>query len=144
MSDPFSIVKSSSAHDILFNRIWLQGMVLRGVFYGIAFALCCSCIHLLMSKQSGSSASPPKKGLLAYVLFLLLLSTIFMVLGGIENEKAYIFHPDYPGGPASFALADSSPIPVTVTICFVLLQWAADGLLVSAFYRIQLSRLSLV
>jgi hypothetical protein len=130
MSDPFSIVKSSSAHDILFNKIWLQGMVLRGVFYGIAFALCCSCIHLLTSKQSRLSAPPQKRGLLAYVFFLLLFSTIFMALGGIENERAYIFHSDYPGGPASFALADSSAIPVTETVCFILLQWAADGLLV--------------
>ncbi|KAF7783431.1 hypothetical protein Agabi119p4_1455 [Agaricus bisporus var. burnettii] len=130
MSDPFSIVKSSSSRDLLFNRIWLQGMVLRGVFYGIVFTLCCSCIHLLVSRQAKSSTPPRKRWLLAYVSFLLLLSTIVMVLGGIQNEEAYIFHSDYPGGPATFTLGDSSAIPIAQSICFILLQWATDGLLI--------------
>lgn len=110
-------------------------MVLRGVCYGIVVTLSLSCIHLFTSRAPKPPRSPATGGwqsrwLLAYVVLLLLLSSAAMVIEGIEIEKAYIFHSDHPGGPAGFVLGDNSTLIAGDAICFVLLQWAADGLLV--------------
>lgn len=68
--------------------------------------------------------------LLIYVILLLIISSIAFGLWMKEVEVAYIYHSGDPGGPGIFMLQDASVFVDGEIICFVLLQWAADGLLV--------------
>jgi len=52
-----------------------------------------------------------------------------MGLSSKEIEVAYVGHLDYPGGPVLFILQDTSFFIAGGAVCFVLLQWAVDGLL---------------
>ncbi|KXN80820.1 hypothetical protein AN958_07256 [Leucoagaricus sp. SymC.cos] len=114
------------------NKVWLQGLVLTGVLYGIVVMHCCSCMSLLASNCSkllGASTDGQRRWLRLYVGFLFVISTTGMALHWKGSEIAFIHHSGDYGGPALYTANDTSAVAVAVAVCFIVLQWAADGLL---------------
>ncbi len=120
--------------ELLVSKLWIQGTILTAMCYGIVVALCFSCFQLLLSRppklSAGGVLHKQRSRLLFYVLFLFLLATVSIGLSSKESEVAYVHYQDFPGGPAFFILQDTSVFIAGGAICFVLLQWAVDGLLV--------------
>lgn len=129
---PITSNQQSGPDQLLISKLWVHGMILTGVCYGIVVVLSFSCIQLLLSKPWGppGSLQRQKAILFSYVAVLFILATISMGFSSKEIEIAYVHHQDFPGGPAFFILHDTSLFIAGGAICFVLLQWMVDGLLV--------------
>lgn len=93
------------------------------------------CADALLHKKHVAHAR--KYALFAYSSFILVLATLAIGLAIRWGEMVFVDDRNYPGGPAIFYNAfDSYWVPIASNSCFVVLNLAANAMLVSIAFRL--------
>jgi hypothetical protein len=99
---------------------------------GILFTLFVQCVYLL--RNSVVARTKQAKMLSVYSFVLWVLATLG-IAGNIKFiQMTYIDYRNYPGGPNAFTF-DFYTLPINMLglVVYVLMNWAADGLLVRSW-----------
>ncbi|PPQ64041.1 hypothetical protein CVT24_008854 [Panaeolus cyanescens] len=122
------------------ERTWLQGSILSAVTYGVNLTLFTLNVVLLTSRTSNSqdrdsvqrSRNLTKRYLLIYVLVMFILSTLTMASQAKMTELGFVDNRNFPGGPSAYeAQMFSIPISSMGNVCFSIMNWLSDCLLVN-------------
>ena len=99
-------------------------------FLGMLLLLFIQCCHVLLRKDP--SRDSRRWALFTYTLAIFILATLALGSSLKWNELAFIDQRAYPGGPSAFYKAYFSYwVTMFSSSCFIVLNWMADGLLVS-------------
>ncbi|TEB33420.1 hypothetical protein FA13DRAFT_1708233 [Coprinellus micaceus] len=118
--------------DFWMERSNLAGIMIACVAYGILFTLFVQCVYLL--RNSVVARTKQAKMLSVYSFVLWVLATLG-IAGNIKFiQMTYIDYRNYPGGPNAFTF-DFYTLPINMLglVVYVLMNWAADGLLLYRF-----------
>ena len=127
-----------SASDLWLERSNFDSVIISGTAYGVHLTLFLIVAHHLVrhppsTRTSGKTHVP--WGLVAYITWNFILGTIGIAAEGRFNELTYVDDRNYPGGPNAFFIAQYGDfINIFGTVAYVVLNWFADGLVVSAFH----------
>jgi len=122
-------------HDKMFARIFadkaaLQGALLCNLTYGIEMALFAICIKLLRGQVQNHNLRV-KRGSIAFMLVLFVLSTICLFSCSAFAHLAFIDHRNFPGGPSAYEVAMFGKATNQVgMVAMVIGNWLMDLLLV--------------
>ena len=124
-----------SAADLWLERSNFNSVILSGVAYGIHFTLFLIVVHHLVRHPPNTRANGKPRipwGLVAYVSWNFFLGTIGIAAEGKFNQMTFIDDRNYPGGPNAFVAEQYGDfINIFGTVAYVILNWFADGLVVS-------------
>ncbi|KAF9269447.1 hypothetical protein L218DRAFT_976554 [Marasmius fiardii PR-910] len=84
------------------ERFFLAGGILVAVGYGLQISLYYTCARFIWSRRK---LGRQPLFLLAYISFLMIIETIFVVAQGNTVQLIYVDNRNYPGGPWQFFLA---------------------------------------
>ncbi|KZP26918.1 hypothetical protein FIBSPDRAFT_1040419 [Athelia psychrophila] len=111
------------------------GKALACVPYGMLVLLYLQCADALLHKKHVAHAR--KYALFAYSSFILVLATLAIGLAIRWGEMVFVDDRNYPGGPAIFYNAfDSYWVPIASNSCFVVLNLAANAMLIYRYFVI--------
>lgn len=128
MSNPWA--PDESASTILSERLWLQGALLSNVFYGMQFMLFGMTLDMLVRSLTRSGN---KRHLITitFLVFIFVMSTLFMFSSVASTERAFIDDRNYPGGPDAYeAQMSEGPLSELGNSSLMIGQWVMDLLLV--------------
>ena len=133
MSNPYRPNVPSS--QLFAEKMWLQGGILSAVAYGVVLTLFFLnfCLLRERARQETHEISRRRQhlALLVYTCFMFILSTLTMASQAEMTQLGFIENRDYPGGPAAYeTVMFSIPISMLGNVCFQLMNWSADSLLV--------------
>ncbi|KAF8151342.1 hypothetical protein B0H34DRAFT_126251 [Crassisporium funariophilum] len=121
------------ASQLFEEKTWLQGGILSAVAYGVVVTLFFLNFVLLKDRIRAESSSVRRKqntALLGYISVMFLLSTLTMASQAEYTQLGFIDNRDFPGGPAAYQkLMFSIPISNLGNVCFSLMNWLADVVL---------------
>jgi len=128
MTNPYA--PDESAATFLAERSWLQGALLSNIFYGMQFVLCGICLEILIRQLSRSNLKRHLM-LIAFLVVVSVLSTLFMFSLAAFTQRAFIDDRDFPGGPNAYELAMFEiPIDELDNVVLIIGQWLMDLMLV--------------
>lgn len=128
--------------DLFMERSNLIGLILSGVAYGILFTIFVQCAMLLTQgsprgRSKGSSMSARERvgtWLMYYAVAMSVLATIAFGANTKFIQMTYIDYRSYPGGPNAFTQTFyNHPINLTSFVCYTLMTWLGDGLVLYRF-----------
>ncbi|KAF8151329.1 hypothetical protein B0H34DRAFT_664418 [Crassisporium funariophilum] len=125
-------VPSSQLFD---EKTWLQGGIISAVVFGINIALFTLTFTLLrarIKREIHQEKHPSRQAvwLMAYIWVIFILCTLTMASQAEMTQLGFVDNRDFPGGPAAFQeLMFSLPISRLGNVCFFLLNWCSDFLL---------------
>ncbi|TFK44075.1 hypothetical protein BDQ12DRAFT_708108 [Crucibulum laeve] len=106
-----------------YTVVTLQGHILAGIAYGLVLALFLLCFHLITGRaRSSKTYSRQDITILVYVSFTFVCATLGIASNALQIQW-YIRSGSCPGS----ALGSLGKVG---DVCFVLLGWGADGLLI--------------
>jgi len=119
------------------------------VYLGMAVVLFFKCISALFDPTCCRGGEPIKWGLVSYVMIMFLLVTMHMAEKGHTLSISYINNCEFPDidgvlrpGPYGYQLTiNYQAIAVISKVAFNLNNWLADGLLVSSWFDVWVTRL---
>lgn len=129
MSDP-SWSPDEDAATIHAEDTWLQGALIMCIAYGSVATLSIQCFSMLVKgfKRSRLSRDGP---LLAFVVLIFTLSTIFQGAAMQFTQQAFVDDRNFPGGPNAYEIVEFSiPIDALANDCLVVSTFLSDALLV--------------
>ncbi|KAG6848397.1 hypothetical protein H0H93_000549 [Arthromyces matolae] len=133
LSDPASWRPKEQVPGQLFaERTWLEGAILLGVAYGAELVIFIMCFSLLV-QQTTRFNMKKQVPLIVYIWVLFLCSTVFIAANSNMARLAFIDNRNFPGGPSAYEqVMFSIPVDNMGNVVFVIANWLADGLMVSA------------
>ncbi|KAJ7214266.1 hypothetical protein C8J57DRAFT_1538485 [Mycena rebaudengoi] len=119
-----------SAYDLWVERSNLNGVVLAAVTYGILFTVTFQTLLIFFQL-------PKRKvpwGFVTYISAMFTLASIGFGTNAKFNQMTYIDNRNIPGGPNAFTLQYYSiPLNLTGFVCYTMMSWLADGLVLWRF-----------
>ncbi|KAJ8489310.1 hypothetical protein ONZ45_g13630 [Pleurotus djamor] len=113
-----------SSNDILLEETFVAGDFICGVGYGIQIILFITCAIFLWRQRKAVGSA---KYLLAYIIILMCIETIFQVVQARTVQEIYVDNREYPGGPWIYFLnTQSLPINVVFIACLFVLTFLSD------------------
>lgn len=116
------------------NSVHLIACTVAGnTAHGIMLTLYAICAHNLWTRTTNENRR--KNTLfLWYITIMAILGTLYVISNSWIVDTAYVKHRLYSDGPfAYFLLNFSKPYTVLGSVCFVLISFMADGLIVSLY-----------
>lgn len=125
-----------SPADLWQERSNFDSVVLSATAYGVHLTLYIIVLqHLVQHPPVKAGAGAKGKvpwGLVAYITWNFILGTFGIAAEAKFNELTFVDSRNYPGGPNAFVAAQYGDfINIFGTVAYVILQWFADGLVVS-------------
>lgn len=121
-----------SSFDLSVETAWLQGALFTSLAYGVASILFVNCFYLLLQQRDRFN----RKVWLIYLIYIsviFVMGTLFFVSLLVSTQQSFINNRNYPGGPAAYeAVIFSEPLNMMGNAAYVIANWLADGLMVSA------------
>ena len=116
------------------------GIILSCVAYGVHFTLYLIVLQHLLKHPTQRVGSAGKAkiswGLVLYITWNFILGTFGIAAEARFNQLTFIDDRNYPGGPNAFVAAQYGDFAnMFGTFALVILQWFADGLVVSGIDR---------
>lgn len=132
MSNPYR--PNVPASQLFAEKMWLQGGILSAVAYGVVLTLFTLNFCLLRERAHQETHEISRRrqhwALLVYTCFMFILSTLTMASQAEMTQLGFIDNRDFPGGPAAYeTVMFSIPISMLGNVCFQLMNWSADSLL---------------
>ncbi|KAF7797339.1 hypothetical protein EIP86_008534 [Pleurotus ostreatoroseus] len=124
-----AVWKPDEARTILAEGTWLQGAFIMCIAYGAVATLAIQCFVMLVKdfKIAKLSRDGP---LLAYVVSIFVLCTMFIGAGMVFTQRAFVDNRNIPGGPLVYeAEAFSSPIHNLLNGVLIVSTSLSDALL---------------
>ncbi len=129
MSDP-AFKPDEDANTIFQEDTWLQGSLIMCIAYGAVATLSIQCFFMLIrgTRRSKWLRDIP---LLAFVISIFMLSTIFIGTAMQFTQQAFVDQRNFPGGPAAYEVVEFSlPIDSVANVTLVMSCFLCDMLLV--------------
>ncbi|PSR72607.1 hypothetical protein PHLCEN_2v11531 [Hermanssonia centrifuga] len=106
MSDP-AFKPDEDANTIFQEDTWLQGSLIMCIAYGAVATLSIQCFFMLIrgTRRSKWLRDIP---LLAFVISIFMLSTIFIGTAMQFTQQAFVDQRNFPGGPAAYEVVEFS------------------------------------
>ncbi|KAF5342598.1 hypothetical protein D9611_002007 [Ephemerocybe angulata] len=121
-----------SPADLWMERSNLIGLVIAAAAWGVLFTIFVQCIVQL--RKTGSSRERHSWALMAYSCLLFTFATLGFVGNTRFIQMTYIDYRNYPGGPNAFGFEQYTlPINMLGLVCYVMMNWFADGLMLYRF-----------
>lgn len=121
--------------DLFMERSNLIGLILSGVAYGILFTIFLQCAMVIGKVSKRPLGRTP--WLMYYSVVMFVLATIAFALNTKFIQMTYIDYRNYPGGPNIFTFDFyNHPINLTSFVCYTLMTWLGDGLVLYRFMLI--------
>lgn len=126
-----------SALDMWEERSNFDGVVLSSVAYGVHLTLYLFVLHHLVKHPTHpvgiGARTRVSWGLVAYITWNFVLGTFGIAGEARFNELTFVDDRNFPGGPDAFIAAQYGDfVNIFGTVAYVILNWFADGLVVSA------------
>ncbi|KZV61845.1 hypothetical protein PENSPDRAFT_618662 [Peniophora sp. CONT] len=119
---------------IIKERGVLSGIGLGLAAWGILFTLAVQCVSALLPRARRETG---KATLLVYVVVMFALGTVAIFLHLHWVQEFLIDNRNFPGGPLVYdATFYANPINITGVVCYFIMNWMADGLLLYRLYVI--------
>ncbi|KAF6755424.1 hypothetical protein DFP72DRAFT_1122027 [Ephemerocybe angulata] len=132
-----------SSADLWMERSNLIGLVIAAAAWGVLFTIFVQCIVQL--RKTGSSRERHSWALMAYSCLLFTFATLGFVGNTRFIQMTYIDYRNYPGGPNAFGFEQYTlPINMLGLVCYVMMNWFADGLMLYRFMVIYQYKLVLL
>ncbi|KAG6826140.1 hypothetical protein H0H92_000995 [Tricholoma furcatifolium] len=132
LSDPASWRPDAPPGQLFAERTWLEGAIILGVAYGAELVIFIMCFTLLV-QQTTRANFRKNIALIAYISALFICSTLFIAANSEMTRLAFVDNRNFPGGPSAYEeLMFSIPVDNLGNVVFVIANWLADGLMVSA------------
>lgn len=133
MSNPYR--PNVPASQLFAEKMWLQGGILSAVAYGVVLTLFSLNFCLLRERARQETRENSRRrqhlALLVYTCFMFIFSTLTMASQAEMTQLGFIDNRDFPGGPAAYeTVMFSIPVSMLGNVCFQLMNWSADSLLV--------------
>ncbi|KAF9065823.1 hypothetical protein BDP27DRAFT_1424442 [Rhodocollybia butyracea] len=118
---------------LLYERIYLAGLFLGAVGFGVHATLFFSAFKLLYARRQYRR----EQVFLGYIVVVFMLSNIGNGTNIKFAQQAFIDNRDYPGGPGAYYVEESTALMVVLcNSVYITLTWFQDGLLLYRFFII--------
>ncbi|KZT71133.1 hypothetical protein DAEQUDRAFT_764067 [Daedalea quercina L-15889] len=125
-----SYAPDDTAAQLYAEETWFQGALLGNIAYGAELTLFIMSFNVLYKKINESNRRT-HISLLAFIMLIFVLGTLFMAFNAKFAQMAFIQYRNFPGGPGAYEEVDfSNPIDEVANVCFIIGNWLMDALLV--------------